>query len=54
MLWVGVFILISCGVIRLIKQCIQRYTLLWALLSIVYTVGFHVGTALVLVGTLWG
>lgn len=48
----GFWILIACAGIRLAKRFVQRSTMLWALLSIIYFVGFHAGLVLVAWGFL--
>lgn len=48
----GLLILALCLVVRLAKRCVDT-GIVWALLSIAYTVGFHVGIVLIVIGLLW-
>ena len=48
----GLIILSLCVIMRLVKRYIDIGTL-WAILSIAYFVGLHVGVLMIVVGLLW-
>ena len=49
----GLIILAICVVMRLAKRFLPIGTV-WAILSIAYFVGVHVGVLMIVIGLLWG
>ncbi len=49
----GLLILALCLLMRLAKRFLPIGTI-WALISIAYFVGVHVGVVLIVIGLLWG
>lgn len=48
----GLIIIIICLALRLIKRLVREQSIAWAVLSIVYFVGVHVGLVMIVWG-LW-
>lgn len=48
----GLIIIIICLALRLIKRLMREQSIAWALLSIAYFVGVHVGVVMLVYG-LW-
>lgn len=46
----GLIVIVVCLVLRLVKRLVRQYSTEWALLSIAYTVGIHVGAVMIV----WG
>ena len=49
----GLVILAICLLMRLAKRALPVGTI-WALLSIAYFIGVHVGVVMIVIGLLWG